>query len=87
MQNLPNKVGMDLIPKGPADKAMEGKTLEEKQGWSYNHEFNLSTDREFLKDLQEKNEKAAKEGVENLQALVPGTKMSAKSHKLHDDEE
>jgi len=43
MKNLPNKEDMTELPKGPADHAMEGKTAEEKQGWTYNYGFKLFT--------------------------------------------
>ena len=43
MKNLPNKEDMTELPKGPADLAMEGKTVEEKQGWTYNYGFKLFT--------------------------------------------
>jgi hypothetical protein len=43
MKNLPNKEDMTNLPKGPADHAMEGKTAEEKQGWTYNYGFKLFT--------------------------------------------
>ena len=32
MKNLANKTGMDLLPKGEMDKALEHMTPEEKQG-------------------------------------------------------
>ena len=40
MKNLPNKEDMTNLPKGPADHAMEGKSAEEKQGWTYNYGLN-----------------------------------------------
>lgn len=73
MKNLPNKEGMDLLPKGRADKEMEGKSTEEKQGWTYNHDFTVSTDISFIKNLEKRNMDALKDA--DAKFNLPGTSI------------
>jgi len=74
MKNLPNKEDMTNLPKGPADHAMEGKTAEEKQGWTYNHNFEVSSDKKFIDDMKKKNEQAVEDGLRRIRA--PGTSIT-----------
>jgi len=73
-ENLPNKLGMELLAKGPADHKMENMTPEEKQGWTYEHNFTLSTDIEFIKKLQKRKLEALVE--DEVRSKIPGTPIT-----------
>ena len=79
MQNLPNKQGMNLLPKGKSDIKMEDWTEQEKMGWSYDHNFRLSTDIKFIENLQAKNLKALE--VDERKRMIPGTSISEKGNE------
>ena len=55
MKNLPNKVDMTMVPKGPADLALESMSIEEKQGYANRHKFTES-DNYYLEKLQKTND-------------------------------
>ena len=65
---------MDLLPKGPTDKLMVDMTPEEKQGWTYNHNFTLSTDIKFINKLEKKNKDAVKEA--EMKMMMPGASIT-----------
>ena len=63
MKNLPNKKGMDLVPKGPADHELEKMNPEEKQGFANRHDFTLPSDKNYLEKLRKQKEDEVKGSV------------------------
>ena len=76
-KNLPNKLGMTKLPKGPADKKMETMTSEEKLGYATRHDFNLESDKKYLEKLKKEKEDHI-EGIDP-NGMVPGMPITEKS--------
>jgi len=76
-KNLPNKLGMSKLPKGPADRKMETMTSEQKLGYATRHDFNLESDKKYLEKLKKEKEDHI-EGIDP-NGMVPGMPITERS--------